>query len=133
MIGVPDSEWGQRVVAVIQPAPGVTGDDELAAELIEHCARELASFKCPRQVEFVSDFPRTETGKVQRRVLRDTPHLPRRQVRDALASVEESDSRDGFRELEVRELALETDGPVATITLSRRKAQRAQCGAHGGL
>ena len=71
VIGVPDSEWGQRVVAVIQPAPGVTCDDELAAELIEHCRRELASFKCPRQVEFVSDFPRTETGKVQRRVLRD--------------------------------------------------------------
>ena len=71
VIGVPDPDWGQRVVAVIQPAPDVTGGDELAAELIEHCRRELASFKCPRQVEFVSDFPRTETGKVQRRVLRD--------------------------------------------------------------
>jgi long-chain acyl-CoA synthetase len=70
VIGVPDPEWGQRVVAVIQPVPGA-GGDELAAELIEHCRRELASFKCPRQVEFVSDFPRTETGKVQRRVLRD--------------------------------------------------------------
>jgi long-chain acyl-CoA synthetase len=71
VIGVPDPDWGQRVVAVIQPAPGVAADDELAAELLEHCRKELASFKCPRRFEFVTDFPRTESGKVQRRVLRD--------------------------------------------------------------
>ena len=71
VIGVPDPDWGQRVLAVVQPAPGISAGDELAAELLEHCRRELASFKCPRRFEFVSDFPRTETGKVQRRVLRD--------------------------------------------------------------
>jgi len=71
VIGVPDPEWGQRVVAVIQPGPGVTANDQLAAELLEHCRKELATFKCPRRFEFVSDFPRTESGKVQRRVLRD--------------------------------------------------------------
>jgi long-chain acyl-CoA synthetase len=71
VIGVPDPDWGQRVMAVIQPAPGVSAGDELAAELLEYCRKELASFKCPRRFEFVSDFPRTEAGKVQRRVLRD--------------------------------------------------------------
>jgi long-chain acyl-CoA synthetase len=71
VIGVPDPDWGQRVVAVVQPDPDVTAGDELAAELIEHCRKELASFKCPRRFEFVTDFPRTESGKVQRRVLRD--------------------------------------------------------------
>jgi long-chain acyl-CoA synthetase len=71
VIGVPDPEWGHRVVAVVQPAPGATGGDELAGELSRHCAAQLASFKCPRRFEFVADFPRTETGKVQRRVLRD--------------------------------------------------------------
>lgn len=71
VIGVPDPEWGQRVVAVIQPAPRATADDQLAAELSKHCHQQLASFKCPRRFEFVSDFPRTETGKVQRRLLRD--------------------------------------------------------------
>jgi long-chain acyl-CoA synthetase len=57
---------------VIQPAAGVIADASLAAELLEYCGRQLASFKRPRRFEFVSDFPRTETGKVQRRVLRDT-------------------------------------------------------------
>jgi long-chain acyl-CoA synthetase len=71
VIGVPDADWGQRVVAVVQPAPGVTPGDQLAADLLEHCRKELASFKCPRRFEFVSDFPRSEAGKVQRRVLRD--------------------------------------------------------------
>jgi long-chain acyl-CoA synthetase len=49
----------------------VIADASLAAELLEHCDQRLASFKRPRRFEFVSDFPRTETGKVQRRVLRD--------------------------------------------------------------
>jgi long-chain acyl-CoA synthetase len=71
VIGVPDPDWGQRVVAVVQPVPGATAGDELAADLLEHCRKELASFKCPRRFEFVADFPRTETGKVQRRLLRD--------------------------------------------------------------
>jgi long-chain acyl-CoA synthetase len=71
VIGVPDPEWGHQVFAVIQPAAGVIADASLAAELLEYCGRQLASFKRPRRFEFVSDFPRTETGKVQRRVLRD--------------------------------------------------------------
>jgi long-chain acyl-CoA synthetase len=71
VIGVPDPDWGQRIVAVVQPGPGVAAGDELAAELLEHCRKELASFKCPRRFEFVTDFPRTESGKVQRRVLRN--------------------------------------------------------------
>jgi long-chain acyl-CoA synthetase len=71
VIGVPDPDWGQRVLAVVQPAPGVSADDALAADLLEHCRKELAAFKCPRRFEFVTDFPRTESGKVQRRVLRD--------------------------------------------------------------
>ena len=71
VIGVPDPEWGQRAVAVVQPEPGATTGDELAAELLEYCRKGLASFKCPRRYEFVSDFPRTEAGKVQRRLLRD--------------------------------------------------------------
>jgi long-chain acyl-CoA synthetase len=71
VIGVPDPEWGHQVLAVIQPAAGVIADASLAAELLEYCGRQLASFKRPRRFEFVSDFPRTETGKVQRRVLRD--------------------------------------------------------------
>jgi len=70
VIGVPDPEWGQQVVAVVQPVVGVSLD-ALADELLAHCKQGLASFKCPRRFEFVTDFPRTEAGKVQRRMLRE--------------------------------------------------------------
>jgi 2-aminobenzoate-CoA ligase len=50
---------------------GVAGDDAKIAELREHCKREIAPYKCPKQVEFLPALPRTSTGKVQRFVLRD--------------------------------------------------------------
>ena len=71
VIGVPDPEWGSTVLAVVQPSPGAVAGEELAASLLAYCAERLASFKRPRRIEFVADFPRTEAGKVQRRVLRD--------------------------------------------------------------
>ena len=71
VIGVPDGEWGQSVLAVVQPAAGTAGGPELAASLLAYCGEGLAPFKRPRRIEFLSDFPRTEAGKVQRRLLRD--------------------------------------------------------------
>ena len=71
VIGVPDHEWGHSILAVVQPSAGTAADAELAAILLAYCGEGLASFKRPRRIEFVSDFPRTETGKVQRRLLRD--------------------------------------------------------------
>ena len=71
VIGVPDPEWGQRTVAVVQPELGVRPGADLAERLARHCADGLAAFKRPRRFEFVAEFPRTETGKVQRRVLRE--------------------------------------------------------------
>ena len=71
VIGVPDPEWGSSVLAVVQPSPGAVAGEELAASLLAYSGVRLASFKRPRRIEFVSDFPRTESGKVQRRVLRD--------------------------------------------------------------
>jgi long-chain acyl-CoA synthetase len=71
VIGVPDAEWGQSVLAVVQPAAGTVADDALRAELDAHCRSGLAAFKRPRRIEFVLDFPRTESGKLQRRRIRD--------------------------------------------------------------
>jgi long-chain acyl-CoA synthetase len=71
VIGVPDPEWGHSVLAVVQPSAEAAAGDELAASLLAYCGERLASFKRPRRIEFVSDFPRTEAGKVQRRVLRE--------------------------------------------------------------
>jgi len=73
VIGVPDPEMGQSVLAVVQPAAGAGTFDagELAAELIAHCKSRLASFKCPKSVEFVTELPRLPTGKLLRRQLRE--------------------------------------------------------------
>ncbi len=70
-IGVPDDEWGESVLAVVEVAAGVTADDALAAELIEHCRSRLASFKCPRAIDFVDRLPRQDNGKVAKTKLRD--------------------------------------------------------------
>ncbi|MFP3907649.1 MAG: AMP-binding protein [Acidimicrobiales bacterium] len=71
VFGVPNEEFGEEVKAVVQPAEGVAGSGELAAELMAHCREHLAGYKCPRSIDFVDDFPRTETGKLQKRDLRD--------------------------------------------------------------
>jgi long-chain acyl-CoA synthetase len=61
---VPDPAQGQRVKAFVKPAePGRAGD-ALAAELIEHCRRELIKWSCPRDVEFRDELPLTKVGKI---------------------------------------------------------------------
>ncbi|MEV4549332.1 AMP-binding protein [Nonomuraea wenchangensis] len=71
VIGVPDPEWGHKVVALVQPAPGVTGGEELTAELLRHCAPRLARLKHPRVIEYRESLPRTPTGKLSRRNVRE--------------------------------------------------------------
>jgi long-chain acyl-CoA synthetase len=71
VIGVPDAEMGQSVLAIVQPAAGEAMPDELAASLLAHCRSRLASYKCPRSIEFADSLPRTPTGKLLRRVLRE--------------------------------------------------------------
>ncbi|MFA1538142.1 AMP-binding protein [Actinomadura monticuli] len=71
VVGAPDPEWGEQVRAFVQPMPGREPSEELAAELIAYCRERLASHKCPRVVEFRSELPRTETGKLYKRLLRD--------------------------------------------------------------
>jgi long-chain acyl-CoA synthetase len=70
-IGVPDEEWGEAVKAVVQPAEGVEGTEELAQELMAFCREHLAHFKCPRSVDFVPTLPREDTGKIFKRKLRE--------------------------------------------------------------
>ena len=70
VIGVPDDDWGQRVVAIVAPGAGVTADDDLRQRLIEHCRGMLAGYKVPREIRFTERVPRTETGKIRRRDLR---------------------------------------------------------------
>jgi long-chain acyl-CoA synthetase len=70
VIGVPDEEYGERVTAIVQPADGVVGTDELAAELIAYCREHLAGYKAPRSIDFIGAMPRTGSGKLQKQPLR---------------------------------------------------------------
>jgi long-chain acyl-CoA synthetase len=71
-IGVPDDEWGESVLAVVEPAAGVPADDAYADELIAFCRERLAVYKCPRAIDFVETLPRDDNGKVAKTRLRDT-------------------------------------------------------------
>jgi o-succinylbenzoate---CoA ligase len=67
VVGRDDTEWQEAVTAVVV----LRGDaDVSAAELRSHCGIELAGFKVPKRVEFVSELPRTTSGKLIRRALR---------------------------------------------------------------
>ena len=70
VIGVPDPEWGETVLAVVEPKPGVALDG-LADELIAWCRDRLAHFKCPHAVDLVAHLPRDDNGKLYKRRLRD--------------------------------------------------------------
>ena len=71
VIGVPNPEWGEEVVAVVQPRDGIAATTDLSRELIEYCRAELAGFKVPRSVVFREQLPRTDAGKLLKHLLRD--------------------------------------------------------------
>jgi long-chain acyl-CoA synthetase len=71
VIGVPDAEWGEQVKAVVELIDAAKPSDELADELIEFCRGRLANYKCPRTVDFRDVLPRTDGGKLYKRLLRD--------------------------------------------------------------
>ena len=68
VIGVPDTQWGERVHAVVVLRPGqqATADD-----IREHCRTLIGGYKCPRSVEFVAALPMSGAGKVLKRTLRE--------------------------------------------------------------
>ena len=70
VVGAPDPERGQIVVAFVRLAPGRSASDALAGELQRHVKDRLAVYKYPRVIRFVDDFPLTSTGKISRKTLR---------------------------------------------------------------
>jgi len=94
VVGVPDDEWGESVRAVVQPTTDTTADTTadaqadtalgdatladatladttLADALLAHCRAGLPAHLVPRAVDLDPALPRTETGKLARRVIRD--------------------------------------------------------------
>ena len=69
VIGVPDDEWGERVVAFVVPAPGTVAPT--LAELRAFAREHLSAPKLPREVRVVDTIPRTTSGKPLRRLLRE--------------------------------------------------------------
>jgi fatty-acyl-CoA synthase len=70
VVGLPDPEMGERVVAVVETTADVVGDQALADALIAHMRSRLAGFKVPRQIRFTAELPRTPTGKLRKHILR---------------------------------------------------------------
>ncbi|MEZ5168853.1 MAG: AMP-binding protein [Acidimicrobiales bacterium] len=71
VIGVPNDDLGEEAKAVVQLVDPSAAGDDLAAELLAHCAVYLARYKCPRSVDFTDQLPREDTGQLFKRRLRD--------------------------------------------------------------
>jgi acyl-CoA synthetase (AMP-forming)/AMP-acid ligase II len=65
VIGVPDDYWGESVKAIVVTSADVDADDVIA-----FCRRHLASYKCPRTVDFAAELPRNASGKILKTQLR---------------------------------------------------------------
>ena len=71
VFGIPDDDMGEQIKAVVQPLPGVAGDDALRASIMEHVREKLGKYKWPRSIDFMDELPREPTGKLLKRKLRD--------------------------------------------------------------
>jgi fatty-acyl-CoA synthase len=70
VVGLPDPEMGERVVAIVQPEDPAAASPELAAELVAFARTKLAGFKVPREIRFADGLPRTPTGKMRKHELK---------------------------------------------------------------
>ena len=71
VIGAPDEDTGQAIIAFVTPEGGNSADDELAVELREHVAVKIGKLARPKAIHFADDLPKTRSGKIMRRLLRD--------------------------------------------------------------
>ena len=70
VIGVPDAKWGEAVKACVVLKPGASAS---ADDIVAFCKTRIASYKCPKSVDFLPVLPRNPSGKLLRRELRE-PH-----------------------------------------------------------
>jgi acyl-CoA synthetase (AMP-forming)/AMP-acid ligase II len=68
VIGVPDAKWGEAVKAFVVLKPGKNATED---EIIKHCKERIARYKAPKSVEFISELPKTGSGKIFKKGLKD--------------------------------------------------------------
>ncbi len=80
VVGVPDEKWGEKVAAVIITRPGVDPTTITEKDIMACCREKLAGYKRPKEVIFISqdEMPRTPTGKILHRVLRERLGAPKK-------------------------------------------------------
>lgn len=66
VIGVPSDRWGETVKAIVTPGDGKLTEDDV----ISHCRKNLAHYKCPTSVDWMNDIPRNPSGKILKTELR---------------------------------------------------------------
>ncbi|MBM4340426.1 MAG: fatty acid--CoA ligase [Deltaproteobacteria bacterium] len=68
VVGVPDEKWGEAVKGVVVLKQGQTADEQ---EIIRFCKDRIAHYKAPKSIDFIAALPRTGSGKIQKKGLRD--------------------------------------------------------------
>jgi long-chain acyl-CoA synthetase len=71
VFGTPNEDFGEEVKAVVQPADWTDAGPDLARELLDFCRARLSKVKCPRSIDFDQELPRSPTGKLYKRLIRD--------------------------------------------------------------
>lgn len=72
VVGLPDPEWGERLLALVVPRGGVPADSQSVEDVLRaHVRERLARYQQPREYAFVDSVPRTEAGKLLRRQVRE--------------------------------------------------------------
>jgi acetyl-CoA synthetase len=71
VVGRPDDLKGQAIVAFVTPRQGILADEALAKELREHVAAQIGALARPEEVRFAEALPKTRSGKIMRRLLRE--------------------------------------------------------------
>ena len=71
VIGAPDEDMGEKVVAVVQPVDMADATPDFAQKLEAYLRQTLSGVKLPRQIDFRAELPREATGKLYKRLLRE--------------------------------------------------------------
>jgi long-chain acyl-CoA synthetase len=68
VVGVPDEKWGEAIKAIVVLRPGAKATE---TDILEHCKKNLSTYKVPRSVDFLLELPKSGTGKILKTVIRD--------------------------------------------------------------